>query len=63
MFELKTRLKTWKARLLWIAGMLFCHRMIYTGLSLCHISGCMITEKPQLYGPMAVLYAILAVRG
>jgi len=42
---------------------LFCHRAIYAGLALCHGSACLITSEPALYGTMAVLYAILAVRG
>ena len=63
MFELMTRLNKVKAAFLWVASLLFCHRMIYLALSLCHGSGCLITEKPELYGPMAALYAILALRG
>lgn len=59
MFE-PTKLKT---RAIKAVGILLCHRAIYTGLSICHGSGCVITEKPELYGPMAVLYAILALRG
>lgn len=59
MFEL-TILKIWAVK---VIGILLCHRAIYTGLSVCHGSGCIITEKPELYGPMAVLYAILALRG
>jgi len=39
------------------------HRAIYAGLSACHGWGCLLTGKPELYGPMAVLYAILALRG
>ncbi|MEM7529607.1 MAG: hypothetical protein AAF416_18380 [Pseudomonadota bacterium] len=60
MFEL---LKTWRTRLRTAFAFVFCHRAIYAGLSACHGSGCLITEKPELYGPMAVLYAILALRG
>lgn len=60
MFELT---KTWKTKLLSVCAAVFCHRAIYAGLSACHGSGCLITEKPELYGPMAVLYAILALRG
>ncbi|MEM1345916.1 MAG: hypothetical protein AAGI34_15230 [Pseudomonadota bacterium] len=46
-----------------ICATLFCHRMLHGGLSLCHGAGCWVTDKPELYGPMAVLYAILTVRG
>ena len=60
MFELLTTLKM---RVLRLFALLFCHRVIYAGLSACHGAGCLITEKPELYGPMAVLYAILALRG
>lgn len=56
-------LKTWKSRLLTACAFVFCHRAIYAGLSACHWSGVWVTDKPQLYGPMAVLYAILALRG
>ncbi|MDP2801162.1 MAG: hypothetical protein Q8O26_04685 [Phreatobacter sp.] len=41
----------------------YCHRAIYAGLACCHGSGCFLTEKPELYGPMAVLYAVLALKG
>ena len=60
MFELLNKAK---AVSVWGANLLFCHRVIYAGLSVCHGSGCVITEKPELYGPMAVLYALLALRG
>ena len=60
MFELLTTLKM---RVLKLCALLLCHRAIYAGLSACHGWGCLITEKPELYGPMAVLYAILALRG
>lgn len=42
---------------------LLCHRAIYAGLAVCHSSGCWLTGKPELYGPMAVLYTILALKG
>jgi hypothetical protein len=45
------------------ARLCLCHRVIYAGLAVCHSSGCFLTGKPELYGPMAVLYAILAVKG
>lgn len=42
---------------------LYCHRAIYAGLAVCHGSGCFMTGKPELYGPMAFLYAVLALKG
>lgn len=60
MFELLTKLKTLA---LMLCATLFCHRAIYAGLSCCHGAGCWLTDKPELYGPMAALYAILAFRG
>lgn len=60
MNELKNTLKTNAANL---CLALVCHRAIYAGLSVCHGAGCMLTGKPELYGPMAILYAILAVKG
>ncbi|MFZ5964606.1 hypothetical protein ACOXXX_16795 [Thalassococcus sp. BH17M4-6] len=45
------------------AAMLTCHRALYSGLSLCHANGCLLTDYPALYAPMAVLYAALALRG
>jgi hypothetical protein len=59
MFELKT-ITSYALR---IAKALVCHRAIYTGLAICHSTGCFLTEKPELYGPMAILYAALAVKG
>ncbi|MEM0908603.1 MAG: hypothetical protein AAGJ94_14640 [Pseudomonadota bacterium] len=46
-----------------VCVMCVCHRAIYGALSACHGSGCVITDKPELYAPMALLYAVLAVRG
>ena len=60
MFELLKKPKFWVQKL---SAILFCHRAIYFGLSTCHGSACWITERPELYGPMAALYAILALRG
>ena len=60
MFEPLTTLKLW-LRMLY--ALLVCHRVIYAGLATCHGLGCLITDKPELYGPMAVLYVILALRG
>lgn len=60
MFEPLKNVETW-AQL--VCAKLFCHRAIYAGLSGCHGAACWLTKKPELYGPMAVLYAILALRG
>ena len=59
MFELKSL----KARAATFAKILFCHRAIYAGLAVIHASGCGLTDKPALYGPLALLYAILASKG
>ena len=63
MFELKERLATLKAAIERLLAVLTCHRAIYTGLAACHGSACFIAQKPELYGTMAALYAILALRG
>ena len=63
MFEPMTTIQRLKDKIAALADVLFCHRAIYAGLSLCHGSACIVTEKPELYGPMAALYAILALRG
>lgn len=60
MFELLIKLKFWASTL---CVSLFCHRSIYAGLSACHAMGCWVTDKPELYGPISALYAILALRG
>jgi hypothetical protein len=60
MFELRTKLKSC---VLMLCASMFRHRVIYAGLSGCHGAGCWITDKPELYGPIALLYAILALRG
>ena len=60
MFELLKTLKMWVQK---HCALLISHRAIYIGLSACHVSGCLITGKPELYGPMAVLYAIFVLRG
>ncbi|WP_425091084.1 hypothetical protein [Tropicimonas sp. S265A] len=59
MFELKKQNTNAKAFL----SAVFSHRVLYASLAFCHASGCVVTEKPELYGPMAVLYGILSVRG
>ncbi len=63
MFELPKTLTNLKIRANRIAGFLLCHRAIYAALACCHGSGCFLTGKPELYGPMALLYMILAIRG
>ncbi|SLN41579.1 hypothetical protein PSJ8397_02088 [Pseudooctadecabacter jejudonensis] len=60
MFEFKSKLEDWASKVIEI---LFCHRALYAGLSACHGTGCWISGKPELYGPIALLYAILALRG
>jgi hypothetical protein len=39
------------------------HRMIYAGLSVCHGLACVLTDKPEVYGPMALLYLMLVAKG
>lgn len=63
MFKLKKIQTTLKSRVVSWGEFLFCHRALYTGLSICHGLGCILTEKPELYGPMAFFYVILAYRG
>ena len=46
-----------------LARAVYNHRALYFGLAICHTAGCILTGKPGLYGPMAFLYAILALRG
>lgn len=55
MFELNNFMKT-------VVGAMFAHRVLYGALAVCHASGCVVTEKPELYGPMAILYGLLLVR-
>jgi hypothetical protein len=31
-------------------------RFSYAALSACHSAGCFLTEKPELYGPIALVY-------
>lgn len=64
MFELmKKKMTTLKALAAATMNILLCHRAIYGGLALCHALGCLMTGEPELYGPMALLYAILALTG
>lgn len=39
------------------------HRVIYGGLSACHGMAALITDKPEVYWPIAALYSLLVVRG
>jgi hypothetical protein len=55
MFELKTFAR-------WLA-ILVSHRAIYAALAACHGAASLTTEKPALYGTMAVLYGMLALKG
>ena len=59
MFELTK----WKTVLKTLVSAVFAHRVLYAALAICHASGCVVTEKPELYGPMAILYGILSLRG
>lgn len=61
MFESLKRLLKLKTLGNSLADALVCHRTIYSGLAICHGLGCILTDYPELYGPMAVLYAILAL--
>ena len=38
------------------------HRWIYALLAILHGAGCFLTQHPEIYGPMAVLYAALAIK-
>ena len=40
-----------------------CHHALYGGLTACHGWAAYATQKPEIYVPMAVLYAVLAWRG
>lgn len=60
---MKELIETLKNGVASFCAIFLCHRAIYAGLSVCHGSGCVLTEKPELYGPMAALYAILALKG
>ncbi|MEO9682816.1 MAG: hypothetical protein ABJF86_13230 [Tateyamaria sp.] len=40
-----------------------CHRAMYGSLSASHGWAAWVTEKPEVYVPMLLLYAVLAVRG
>jgi hypothetical protein len=55
-------LEKWKWKR-WVMGTLLSHRALYAGLCACHVWAAVVTLKPGAYGPMAVLYLLLAVRG
>lgn len=40
-----------------------CHRSLYGQLSGCHLFAAYATGKPEVYLPMAALYAVLAGSG
>lgn len=40
-----------------------CHHSLYGGLTGCHGFAAWVTDKPEVYLPMAALYAVLAIRG
>lgn len=46
-----------------VAGAALCHRGLYGQLSGCHGFAAYATGKPEIYLPMAALYAVLALRG
>jgi hypothetical protein len=46
-----------------LAKALFCHQVIYSGLAFCHVAACFLEGKAEIYGPMAALYAVLALKG
>ena len=45
------------------ARILLSHHSLYGGLSGSHLWGALLTGKPEVYLPMAVLYLVLAVKG
>ena len=63
MVELKAKVASFKAAIMRAGATLTCHRAVYAGLAACHGSGCVVTQKPELYGPMALLYLVLVFRG
>lgn len=63
MVEFKKKVASFKAAMKRAVPFLTCHRAVYAGLAACHGSGCVVTQKPELYGPMAILYLVLVFRG
>ena len=61
-FELTKTLTTLKTAAAAMMDTLLCHRAIYGGLALCHGFECLLAGEPNLYGVMAFLYAILALK-
>ena len=39
------------------------HRVLYSGLTVGHLNGCFLTDYPQLYAPLTLFYALLALKG
>lgn len=63
MFELKKRLIDLKTRATTLIAALFCHRAIYGGLALCYGTECLHAAEPAHYSAVALLYAILSLKG
>ena len=36
-------------------------RFSYAALGVCHSAGCFLTAKPELYGPIALVYFLRAI--
>lgn len=60
---MKTEDKTLKTKLCKLARAVICDKSLYGQLAGCHGFAALSTEKPEIYLPMAVLYAVLALRG
>ena len=59
MFELKT----YKAAISGLLALLLSHQVLYAALAACHAAGAATSEKPLIYGTIAALYGLLALRG
>jgi hypothetical protein len=46
-----------------ICSRAFVHRATYTCMATCYVFACCMTDKPGLYGSMAFMYFILALKG
>ncbi len=57
---MKTEKKSLADRIRAAAKACICHRSLYGQLSGCHGFAAWATGKPEIYVPMAVLYAVLA---
>ena len=52
-----------KATALSICDGATCHRTVHAALSACHCWTATVSHEPLIYGAMALLYAVMAVRG